>query len=99
LYWFAMLGYPVVIVAAPIAACQLLPNMLCITSLSIATLQLDQQFDVVFGFLKVSNAVLVAPATDVLDDVALQVWDAVGMDVLDWLNLHLLVVVAINLHV
>jgi hypothetical protein len=53
----------------------------------------------VLGFLKVSHAVLVAPATDVLDDVALQIWDDVGMDVLYWLYLHVLVMVAINLHV
>jgi hypothetical protein len=51
------------------------------------------------GFLEVSHAVLAAPSADVFDYVAFQVWNAVGMDELYWLYLHLLVVVAVNLHV
>jgi len=62
-------------------------------------LQLDQQLNVVLGFLQVFDAVLAAPAGHVLDDVTLEVADVVGMDVFNGLDGQLFVVVASNLHV
>jgi len=53
----------------------------------------------VLGLEQISEAVLLAPATDVLDHVALEVPYRIGVDVLDWLNRQVLVMVATNLFI
>jgi len=61
--------------------------------------QLDQQLDVVLGLKQISDAVLLAPAGNVLDHVAFKVPQCIGIDVLDWLNRQILVVAATFLFV
>jgi hypothetical protein len=51
------------------------------------------------GLLQISDAVLGAPACDILYDIALEVTDAVGVDVLHWLDRIVFIMIAVILFV
>jgi hypothetical protein len=59
--------------------------------------KINQQLNVVLGFLQVRNSVLLFPTGYVLDDVALKVANAIGMDELHRLDSQRLVVIASDL--
>ena len=55
---------------------------------------MEDELEVMDGLLNVSRLVLVFMASDVLDHVAFEEGEVVGVDVLDRLDGHVLVVVA-----
>src|SRR5690554_210356 len=62
-------------------------------------LQFNQQVNVVFDLSQVLDPTFVTPTCSIFDNVPLQIWDVVGMDVFDRLNFQRLVVVPCNLNI